>query len=456
MLTIDKEFKALIPPLSTEEYQQLEKNILEEGIREKILVWQEPVKCCVMQKLTNCNSVEFPDLFECLACGEEFDRTPVIIDGHNRYDIAQKHDLDFDYEFIEFNRRDEAKQWMITNQLGRRNLAEFVRYELMEEYERIEKDKGNENQGQRTDIFANNVKKQGQRTNILSINDKMLNEKANILSNVAKILDEKHNTQKQVAKKLNWSTGKTAQAKVIKDKAPEIIKEKLRQNDMSINQGYEITKAIEKVPENKKTEFLNKVLNENKSVNKAVQDVVRQEKKEELQKLEPPKGKYRVIYADPPWSYGDKRAPSSGGCEEHYITMSIDEICSLPISELAEENSVLFLWTTSPLIQEAFEVIKAWGFKYKAMFVWDKVKHNMGHYNSVRHELLLLCTKGSCLPDNNKLYDSVQSVERTEKHSEKPEEFRNIINDLYKYGNKIELFSRKKNEGWKVWGNEID
>jgi N6-adenosine-specific RNA methylase IME4 len=110
--------------------------------------------------------------------------------------------------------------------------------------------------------------------------------------------------------------------------------------------------------------------------------------------------------------------------------MSIEELCLLPVKDLAEDNAVLFLWVTSPLLEDAFRVIHAWGFDYKTSFVWDKVKHNMGHYNSVRHEFLLVCVRGSCTPDNMRLYDSVQSIERTE-HSTKPEEFRNIIDDIY-------------------------
>ena len=78
----------------------------------------------------------------------------------------------------------------------------------------------------------------------------------------------------------------------------------------------------------------------------------------------------------------------------------------------------------------------------------------MGHYNSVRHEMLLIATKGSCMPDIPKLYDSVQSIERTG-HSEKPEEFINIIDTIYPLGNRLELFARNKVEGWDVYGNEI-
>jgi N6-adenosine-specific RNA methylase IME4 len=135
--------------------------------------------------------------------------------------------------------------------------------------------------------------------------------------------------------------------------------------------------------------------------------------------------------------------------------MKLEDICNLPVSNLANENCVLFLWVTSPFLEKSFSVIRAWGFQYKASFIWDKVKHNMGHYNSVRHEFLLICTKGSATPENKKLFDSVQSIERSDKHSEKPEEFREIIETLYPSSKKIELFARKTKDGWDVWGNKV-
>lgn len=169
-----------------------------------------------------------------------------------------------------------------------------------------------------------------------------------------------------------------------------------------------------------------------------------------------PKGKYKVIYADCPWQYNDKQDISSlGGAEKHYPTMTIQELCDLPVPSITDENAVLFFWVTSPLLEEGFEVIKAWGFKYKASFIWDKVGHNMGHYNSVRHEFLLICTKGSCTPDNIKLFDSVQSIEKTNKHSQKPNEFRDIIKTLYPNGNAIELFAREQHDGFDVYGNQL-
>ena len=86
------------------------------------------------------------------------------------------------------------------------------------------------------------------------------------------------------------------------------------------------------------------------------------------------------------------------------------------------------MWVTSPLLEQCFPIIKAWGFKYKANFVWDKIDHVMGFYNSVRHEHLSDRDEGSCTPDNTKLFNSVQSIKRT-KHSRKPPEFYDIIRD---------------------------
>ena len=169
-----------------------------------------------------------------------------------------------------------------------------------------------------------------------------------------------------------------------------------------------------------------------------------------------PEGIYRVFYADPPWDYAqviDKYGPA----QRHYATMKQDEICAIgeEVKARTADNAVLFLWSTSPKLKDALDVISAWGFRYTgAMFVWDKVKHNYGHYNSVRHELLLIAVKGSCTPDEVKLFDSVQTIDRSDEHSEKPEEFRKIIDTLYPLGGRIELFARKATEGWERWGAE--
>jgi len=214
------------------------------------------------------------------------------------------------------------------------------------------------------------------------------------------------------------------------------------------------SKNLAAIDDNKFEEIIQETISEKKPLTKT--KILREAAKEKVQKSpEIPEGKYRIIYADPPWKYSDKKEyRPEGAAENHYPTMSLDELCNMRIPD-TEDNAVLFLWVTSPMLEDSFRVIKAWGFKYKSSFVWDKIKHNMGHYNSVRHEFLLIATKGSCLPDVKKLYDSVVSIERTE-HSEKPEYFRNIIDTLYPHGKRIELFARKKvSEKWDVYGNEL-
>jgi len=173
-----------------------------------------------------------------------------------------------------------------------------------------------------------------------------------------------------------------------------------------------------------------------------------------------PSDKYRILYADPPWKYGNAgiigETDHYGHVERHYPAMSIEELCAMgeEIKAVTEPDAVLFLWVTSPMLEDSFRLIKAWGFKYKTSMIWDKVKHNFGYYCSVRHELLLICTRGSCTPDGTKLYDSVQSIPRSDKHSEKPAFFREMIDELYPHGKRLELFAREWVEGWEIWGNE--
>jgi len=383
MLQIKDEFKKLIPALTQEEFKQLEDNCLKEGIREAILTWNG-----------------------------------FIIDGHNRYEIATKWNLDFETKSKHFKNEEEVKEWMILNQFGRRNLPIYERTKLVLQLENIFREKAKES-------YKENVgrpSKSSQKSDTIKVD-----------------------TKKELAKVANVSHDTIAKVKVIEQKAPEEVKAKLSTGEVSINQVYQEIKKEEKKAEleEKKKEYEERI--ENVSVNEFKIDI--------HNTIE----KFRIIYADPAWSYNDKQdTPQLGGAEKHYKTMTVKEICDLPVDEISEKNSVLFLWVTSPLLEDAFKVISSWGFKYKTSFIWDKVKHNMGHYNSVRHELLLIATKGSCVPDNKKLYDSVQTIERNDNHSEKPIEFINIIDDIYTHGNKLEMFCRKiKKNNWYGWGNEI-
>lgn len=167
-------------------------------------------------------------------------------------------------------------------------------------------------------------------------------------------------------------------------------------------------------------------------------------------------GLHRVVYADPPWLYGD-RPPSGSGAQQHYAGMSIEALCKLPVQAHTYSDAVLFLWTTAPMLMAnpgPREVIEAWGFTPKTGLVWDKVHHVFGHYVSVRHEHLIIATRGSCTPDRpTPMPDSVVTERQEGEHSSKPESFRKLIEKLYD-GPYLELFGRQKVEGWSVFGDD--
>lgn len=190
-------------------------------------------------------------------------------------------------------------------------------------------------------------------------------------------------------------------------------------------------------------------------------EATRQIRRDDLSKKSAalPDGKYRVIYADPPWKYDENRTTLDGyessTAAHQYPTMSEENLCSLDVRALAADDSVLFCWATFPLLDVALRVVKAWGFTYKTAFVWDKVRPNLGWYHQANAEVLLVAIRGSGVPETDKREDQVQVVERTGRHSEKPEHFRAMIDRLYASGPRIELFRRgDAPEGWRVWGNE--
>lgn len=336
----------------------------------------------------------------------------ILVDGHNRYEICTRHNIPFKTVQKEFTSRDDVVIWIIKNQFGRRNLPAYERAKLALRLKPVIAEKAKEKQAE----YHGNQYESG------------LSQKS---VEVQKPID----TQKELAKVAGVSHDTIAKVEKIEQKATPEIKTQLQTGEISINQAYKTVKKEEN--RQKRQESIEKQIAQKPS--ERYVDIYKTDKK------------YRVIYADPPWSYGDKQnIDGLGGAEKHYPTMSLNDICDIPIP--AEENAVLFLWVTSPLLEDAFKVIRAWGFKYKSSFVWDKIAHNMGHYNSVRHEFLLICTKGSCTPDVKKLFDSVVSIERTE-HSRKPKEFRDMIDTLYPIGNRLEMFARESADKWDVWGN---
>ena len=165
-----------------------------------------------------------------------------------------------------------------------------------------------------------------------------------------------------------------------------------------------------------------------------------------------PSGVYHVIYADPPWQY-EGSLSSRGKPENHYIVMSLDEICKLQVP--SANDSVLFLWATAPKLKEALQVMDSWGFEYRTNLVWVKDKIGTGFYFRGKHELLLVGRKGKLpIPRESNRPDSVLFAPRTQ-HSQKPQQVYNLIERMYPDCKYLELFARTERKNWVSWGNEV-
>jgi N6-adenosine-specific RNA methylase IME4 len=172
----------------------------------------------------------------------------------------------------------------------------------------------------------------------------------------------------------------------------------------------------------------------------------------------PSERRYPVLYADPPWDYKlySETTGSARAAAEHYPTMKLSEICALPVANLATDDAILFMWTTAPHLQEAFEVLAAWGFEYKTNAVWVKHAQGLGFFVRGQHELLLIATCGDmpCPLPANRPPSVIQAPRR--EHSQKPDEAYDLIERMYPGMPKIELFARDTRSGWSAWGNQLE
>jgi N6-adenosine-specific RNA methylase IME4 len=185
-----------------------------------------------------------------------------------------------------------------------------------------------------------------------------------------------------------------------------------------------------------------------------------------------PQKKYDIIYVDPPWDYGgklqfDKSSKSAdkidigkkifiSSASFKYPTVKTKDLKKIPLSEIAKEDCLLFMWVTNPHLAQGIELGQAWGFNYRTVaFVWDKMMHNPGQYTLSYCELCLVFKKGK-IPQPRGLRNIKQlvSTPRTD-HSEKPLQILENIEKMFPSQDKIELFARHKPEGWDVWGLDV-
>ncbi len=171
-------------------------------------------------------------------------------------------------------------------------------------------------------------------------------------------------------------------------------------------------------------------------------------------------GEFEIILADPPWQYHQNSNAAIGkthiaNSSMQYATMTTGEIKNIQVP--CAKNSLLFLWTTAPLLDEGIDVLKAWGYKYKSNSVWYKYNRlGLGFYFRIDHEHLLLGIRGNVkCPEVNDRPSSVFNSP-LKKHSQKPDLVYDMIERMYPNMSKIELFARKRREGWTAWGNQVN
>jgi N6-adenosine-specific RNA methylase IME4/ParB-like chromosome segregation protein Spo0J len=410
-IVIDLEFESLIPPLSAVEFKQLEANIQRDGCTDPLTVWNG-----------------------------------ILVDGHNRYKICQKHGIAFKTETLkDCLTRDHVMVWIDERQLGRRNVSLDQRADIgadrMERLSRIAR-------VERAQTARASVKKRNPVKSDLSVKTSDKSEKNP---------GQKKDTRKSVAKELDIPERKLRQAAEVR-KADKDVSALVKDGTIKLTEA----KKLIALP-NEARKLAVKAVEHGTEVRAAIRDAKRQgyNARVAATKPKPLEGTYRIFYIDPPWKYhGLNQADEYGHAEAHYDCLDDEQLMDFKpdgkrlIKDLADENAILFLWVTAPLLERCFPILNAWGFKYKTNFIWDKENHVMGFYSSVRHEHLIVATKGSCTPDVKKLYDSVQPIKRTE-HSRKPEKFYEIIETLYGHGRKLEIFARSGRAGWDSVGNEV-
>ncbi len=176
-----------------------------------------------------------------------------------------------------------------------------------------------------------------------------------------------------------------------------------------------------------------------------------------------PNEEFDIIYADPPWDYKGQLQhngagrPTTGGAEVHYPTVTLKDLSKLDVKSIAADDCLLFMWSSSPHLDQAITLGKAWGFNWATVaFVWDKQRVNPGYYTMSQVELCLAFKLG-CIPRPRGSRNERQLIsEPREVHSRKPAVVRTRISAMFPWARKIELFAREETRNWKRWGLECN
>jgi hypothetical protein len=319
-MNISKDLRGLIPPLSESEKAQLEANCKADGIRDALIIARYP--------------------------NEDGEEVEVLADGHNRYEIAKRCNLQYRTEIKDFNSLSDVRLWMRRLQLGRRNLTDGWKWELAQGIREELLEKGKEKQKE-------TLKQNSEGHTVLSFNDKTDN----------------HNTQAEIAETLNWSKGKTAQAEQVWKKAPEEVKQAVRDGEMTIGGAY---KEVKKVEKEKQKEA--KIIEREKVVEQL--SLIKSHKKETIKAIQGKwikLGKHRIYcgsnldaafldalpnakfaFADPPYNEGVMDWDSGFNWQQDYLSKKAEIVAVTPgisqIQDFFKATDMPYKWSISAWI----------------------------------------------------------------------------------------------------------
>jgi len=262
-----------------------------------------------------------------------------------------------------------------------------------------------------------------------------------------------------IAENLNVGQATIKRAKVVVEQGSEETIEAVSSGHLSVNIAETIVKNV---PRDEQTALMllpeREIIAKAREINARNNILRRQERMGMLQErvnnntaLTVDK-KYNILLVDPPWKF--EAGDNSRAVENHYPTMTLQELAALPVQELSDKDSILFMWATIPFLANAILLMETWGFNYKSHIIWNKPSLGLGFWVRAKHELLLIGTRGA-VPAPAQGTQSPSVIEAPiGRHSAKPALFAELIEALYPGLPRIELFCRSPREGWATWGNE--
>lgn len=259
-------------------------------------------------------------------------------------------------------------------------------------------------------------------------------------------------TTEDIASETGISKSTAKQRKQIANKITDEVKDAIRDTELA-DKATDLLQLARVAPEEQKDIAERVLAGKARNVKQAKKQARKEKQIDAIKTTTWPEGKYHVIAVDPAWKYDNRADDESHRAANPYPSMSTEEITALEVPDLALDNCVLWLWTTNAFMEEAHQMVKAWGFTKKTILTWVKDRIGNGDWLRGQTEHCLMCVKGK--PVINLTNESTVIFGPLREHSRKPDSFYELVEKLCP-GQKVELFARQSREGWNAHGNEIE